>query len=82
MTDTITVVGFVTIEPFVNSHGTITGGKFVKVTQGSPCLENNQRAIRLSLTVPKDAFYPIADIAVEVPEALVCAPEVSVEAIS
>lgn len=81
MAKTLTITGFITIEALTNTYNLVTGGKFVKVTQGSPVLENNQRAIRLSVTVPAGVFSPIADVAVDVPEALVCAPEVTVEAI-
>lgn len=81
MSEIVTTIGYLTVEPILNAHGTVTGAKFVEVTQSKPHMENNQRAIRLQLTLPKEAFYPITDVAVKVPASLVVAPEVTVEAI-
>lgn len=75
----VTASGYLVIEGVENSYGVLNSAKYVKVTGRLPQMDNNQRAIKLSIKVPKKVFDPIASVAIEIPEGAIIMPEVTID---
>lgn len=70
--------GFLVVEPTINSLGQVSGAKFAKITGRAPQMDGDQRAVHISMSLPKSVFYPVAEVKVEVDEVEVVYPEVEV----
>lgn len=76
----IDVEGWLVIEPTWQETGTnrVTAAKFIKVTTRPPNLTDDQRSVRIRLRVPRSVWDPLARISIDVPEAAVVYPDVTV----
>lgn len=76
--ETVEIKGYLVVEPVISVTGNVIGAKFAKVTGRAPQMDGDQRAVYLRLTLPKQVFYPLAEVNITVPEADVIHPEVEV----
>ena len=76
----VKIEGYLVLEPthVWGPNGVVTKAKLARATQRPPVLGNNERAVKISITVPASVFGPVAEVAVTVPEGDVIVPVVEV----
>lgn len=77
-TEYVTANGYLVVEATRNALGYITGAKFVRAVLRNPVLQDEQRAIRMSIKIPVQAFEPLGPVGIEIPEGEIIEPEVTV----
>ena len=71
--------GYLVLKPVTTVHGQITGMKIDRVTQTYPQrLADGERAVPITVVVPKSVFQPLPSVFIDVPEGEVVAPQVRV----
>lgn len=79
---TVRAIGWLVLEATRYSGGHAREVKLARVTQRPPSLDGTQVAIKLTVTVPAAVFdRGLASITIDVPEALISEPDVTVEAV-
>jgi len=78
-TPTVAAGGYLVLKPVTTMHGQIKGMKIDRVTQTYPQrLADGERAVPITVTVPKSVFQPLPSVLIDVPESEVVRPVVKV----